>query len=162
MSALFLKTKRMCPLLPVCHNGKMKQAWLLFLFSFFFLSSCGGSEDGYLLVQSSFRGQEVASMRIDCETDKCIKELRSVDLEPLPEGTFCTKIYGGPQEISLAGNVNGEDIAASFNRSGGCEIARFESVVPFLEKNGLAYDDLFPETSSSIRDNINNFPREAK
>ena len=47
---------------------------------------------------------------------------------PVPADQACTMIYGGPETARVKGTVNGEKVDAEFNRSNGCEIARWEAV----------------------------------
>ncbi len=47
---------------------------------------------------------------------------------PVPPGTPCTQIYGGPQEALVVGRFRGTPVRARFNRNGGCEIARWNRV----------------------------------
>jgi Subtilisin inhibitor-like len=44
---------------------------------------------------------------------------------PVPRGIACTQIWGGPQEALVTGTYRGRRVWARFNRSGGCEIARW-------------------------------------
>ena len=57
---------------------------------------------------------------------------------PVPPGTACTEIYGGPQEALVTGRLRGRLVHADFDRKNGCEIARWRRV-------GI----LFPGTVSS-------------
>jgi hypothetical protein len=50
------------------------------------------------------------------------------DLAPVPPSTPCTMIYGGPQKAAITGTVDGQPVTASFNRSNGCEIARWDKL----------------------------------
>jgi hypothetical protein len=47
---------------------------------------------------------------------------------PVPPGTMCTQIYGGPQIARVRGTFRGHKVQATFNRRGGCEIARWNRV----------------------------------
>lgn len=47
---------------------------------------------------------------------------------PVPAGTACTEIYGGPQLASVRGTLDGSAIDARFNRSDGCEIERWQTL----------------------------------
>ena len=59
-------------------------------------------------------------------------------LRPVPPGTVCTMIYGGPQEAEIRGVLRGKRIRAVFNRQGGCEIARWDRLrAVFLVRVGL-------------------------
>lgn len=45
---------------------------------------------------------------------------------PVPRDSMCTMVYGGPQRATVTGTWKGVKVKASFNRSNGCEIARWE------------------------------------
>lgn len=40
----------------------------------------------------------------------------------------CTEIYGGPPTATITRVVEGGEVDASFNRSGGCEIDRWDTL----------------------------------
>jgi subtilisin inhibitor-like len=44
---------------------------------------------------------------------------------PVPPGSVCTQIYGGPQEALVRGRFRGRSVWARFRRRNGCEIARW-------------------------------------
>ena len=45
---------------------------------------------------------------------------------PIPKDAVCTRIYGGPAVAEVEGLYRGETVNARFNRSGGCEIDRWD------------------------------------
>ncbi|MGE5690125.1 MAG: SSI family serine proteinase inhibitor [Pseudomonadota bacterium] len=47
---------------------------------------------------------------------------------PVPPGTACTEIYGGPQEALVRGRHRGRPVWARFDRRDGCAIARWNRV----------------------------------
>jgi hypothetical protein len=47
---------------------------------------------------------------------------------PVPPNTMCTQIFGGPQVAHVKGTFRGNKVQATFNRRGGCEIARWNRV----------------------------------
>lgn len=51
---------------------------------------------------------------------------------PPPADLQCTMIYGGPQTATVTGTVGGEPVAATFARTNGCEIGRWEQLAPLL------------------------------
>ncbi len=51
---------------------------------------------------------------------------------PLPPDIVCTQIYGGPQKARVVGTVGGKRIWATFARTNGCEIGRWNRVSPWL------------------------------
>ena len=50
-------------------------------------------------------------------------------LHPVPMDMACTQIYGGDQVAT----IEGDGLHAMFNRSGGCEIARWDALAPVIE-----------------------------
>lgn len=53
-------------------------------------------------------------------------------LGPVPQDVACTEIYGGPETAAVSGILDGGRIQAQFNRTNGCEIARWEALAPLL------------------------------
>jgi hypothetical protein len=51
---------------------------------------------------------------------------------PLPKDAVCTEIYGGPQTARVVGTVNGRRVHATFTRTNGCEISRWQRISPWL------------------------------
>ena len=54
----------------------------------------------------------------------------------LPRNIVCTEIYGGPQRARVVGTVNGRRIFATYARSNGCEIDRWQRISPWLVPAG--------------------------
>ncbi|TDC11236.1 hypothetical protein E1265_30095 [Streptomyces sp. 8K308] len=52
--------------------------------------------------------------------------------ETTDEGTLCTYMYGGPAHATVEGVWEGESVSTEFTRSDGCEIARWDALVPAL------------------------------
>ncbi len=48
--------------------------------------------------------------------------------DPVPNDQSCTMIYGGPQTATINGSYDGTPINATFNRTNGCEIDRWEKL----------------------------------
>jgi hypothetical protein len=55
---------------------------------------------------------------------------------PVSPRAICTQIYGGPQLAKVVGTVNGRRVRATFTRSNGCEIARWQRISPWLVPAG--------------------------
>lgn len=51
------------------------------------------------------------------------------DFEPTPGQAACTEIYGGPGKATVTGTLDGAAVDATFTRSNGCEIGRWERMV---------------------------------
>jgi hypothetical protein len=56
-------------------------------------------------------------------------DAHSEALHPVPLDMACTEIYGGDQ----VARVTGPGLKANFNRTNGCEIARWDALAPVLE-----------------------------
>lgn len=80
-------------------------------------------------------GEEPLTATVSCEPgaeDGPCARLTVADTAPIDPQTPCTEIYGGPDELTLEGTVAGEEVSATFTRANGCEIDRFERLVPLL------------------------------
>jgi Subtilisin inhibitor-like len=53
-------------------------------------------------------------------------------LAPVPEGTACTEIHGGPERAEVTGTLRGDSVRATFDRTNGCEIARWDALAPLF------------------------------
>jgi len=52
---------------------------------------------------------------------------------PVPEDRVCTMIYGGPATATIRGTFQDDLVNASFNQSNGCEIGRWNQILPVLK-----------------------------
>jgi hypothetical protein len=50
----------------------------------------------------------------------------------------CTEQYGGPETAQVTGTVDGDKVKATFSRTNGCEIARWEAAAPLWTREALA------------------------
>ena len=48
--------------------------------------------------------------------------------EPVAKDQMCTELYGGPQTATVKGTYQGDPVDATFNRTNGCEIDRWEQL----------------------------------
>ncbi|MFE0347101.1 SSI family serine proteinase inhibitor [Streptomyces griseoluteus] len=55
---------------------------------------------------------------------------------PVPPDSICTMIDGGPATAHVTGYWAGRPVDADFSRRNGCEIARWDRLVPFLPGAG--------------------------
>ncbi|MFG2132687.1 SSI family serine proteinase inhibitor [Streptomyces sp. NPDC048751] len=55
---------------------------------------------------------------------------------PVPEGEICTMLYGGPATAHVTGVWAGRPVDATYDRSNGCQIARWDRFVPLLPDLG--------------------------
>ncbi|WP_320777909.1 SSI family serine proteinase inhibitor [Streptomyces sp. CRN 30] len=56
----------------------------------------------------------------------------SSPFSPVAPGTMCTMQYGGPATARITGTWAGRAVDARFDRRDGCEIARWDALVPVL------------------------------
>jgi hypothetical protein len=61
-------------------------------------------------------------------------------LAPVPAGQMCTMIYGGPQTARVTGVWHGEVVDESYRRTDGCEVSRWNRMVPALPSPAGAAD----------------------
>lgn len=57
---------------------------------------------------------------------------------PTPKGLACTQIYGGPQTATVTGTYRGRPVNATFSRTDGCEISRWDRLADVLVVRGGA------------------------
>lgn len=58
----------------------------------------------------------------------------AADVSQRRSDTACTDIYGGPEEATIKGTIRGATVDATFKRTDGCEIARWEKVQALLDE----------------------------
>ncbi|MEU0370754.1 SSI family serine proteinase inhibitor [Streptomyces sp. NPDC006283] len=51
---------------------------------------------------------------------------------PVPQDQMCTQQFGGPATARVTGTWRGRQIDATFDRSNGCEISRWQTLEPVL------------------------------
>lgn len=51
---------------------------------------------------------------------------------PVAPGTMCTMMYGGPATAHVTGTWAGRPVDARFDRADGCQVARWDALVPLL------------------------------
>ncbi|MER5766942.1 SSI family serine proteinase inhibitor [Streptomyces sp. NPDC001985] len=51
---------------------------------------------------------------------------------PVPQGQMCTQQAGGPATARVTGTWHGRPVDATFNRTDGCEISRWQTMEPVL------------------------------
>jgi hypothetical protein len=54
-------------------------------------------------------------------------------LQPVAPDVACTLIFGGPEQATVVGVIDGEEVDAAFERSNGCEIDRWERMAGLLQ-----------------------------
>ncbi|PPK92361.1 subtilisin inhibitor-like [Kineococcus xinjiangensis] len=57
---------------------------------------------------------------------------------PVPKDLMCTQVFGGPETATVRGRWRDSDVAATFKRTDGCEIARWNRLAPLLQPGTAA------------------------
>jgi hypothetical protein len=57
---------------------------------------------------------------------------------PVPPDTMCTMQYGGPATARITGTWAGRPVDAVYSRTDGCEISRWDAMVPLLPRTAGA------------------------
>ena len=57
---------------------------------------------------------------------------------PVPRDAVCTLRYGGPATARVTGTWAGRPVDATYGRTNGCEIARWDRLVPLLPETRSA------------------------
>ncbi|WP_019145240.1 hypothetical protein [Aeromicrobium massiliense] len=65
-------------------------------------------------------------------------DLDAEALAPVSAGRACSQQFGGPETVRVTGTLRGEPVDASFDRTNGCEISRYEKIEPLLAASGIA------------------------
>ncbi len=81
---------------------------------------------------------EPRSLTLDCaeptDSTACgaAAGISDANLRPPAGDTACTQIYGGPEVATIKGTIRGNPVDATFSRTDGCAISRWDSVAPLL------------------------------
>jgi hypothetical protein len=82
--------------------------------------------------------QQPRELKLDCaaptDSQACgaAAGVSEADLEKTAGDTACTQIFGGPEEATIKGEIRGNPVDATFKRSDGCEITRWDRVKALL------------------------------
>jgi uncharacterized protein YceK len=82
--------------------------------------------------------EQPKELKLDCakptDSQACgaAAGVSAADLKPTGGDIACTQIYGGPEEATIKGTIRGETVDATFKRTDGCEISRWDRVKALL------------------------------
>jgi len=104
-------------------------------------AGCGTSETSVEVVYDPDGDGPASSTQIDlrCPSDEqasacaALADVPDEVWDPVPDDAACTAIDGGPEEATIVGMVDSREVNATFNRTNGCEIDRFEAVERVVE-----------------------------
>ncbi|WP_207223412.1 SSI family serine proteinase inhibitor [Pseudonocardia sediminis] len=89
-----------------------------------------GTQDGTVTLDCA---DDDATDRAACDRlDEMARTGGASAFEPVPADAMCTMQFGGPETAEITGTWDGRPVDASFTRSGGCEIERWEALEPVL------------------------------
>lgn len=66
------------------------------------------------------------------------KNAALLNTAPRPTDRACTQQYGGPQQATVTGSVDGKAVESNFSRKDGCEIAAWNAAKEILGSTGGA------------------------
>ncbi|MGI5353439.1 SSI family serine proteinase inhibitor [Streptomyces sp. CA-250714] len=95
------------------------------------------SDGSYTLRCHPAGGRHAAPSRACAALDRATSGGRD-PFKPVPADATCTMIYGGPATARVTGTWHGRKVDARFKRTNGCEVARWNSLVPALPRTGPA------------------------
>lgn len=80
----------------------------------------------------------VAAGRVDASAaaDRTRRAPRGGPFAPVPADAMCTMVHGGPATARIRGIWHGKPVDARFDRSNGCEMSRWDRLVPALPDLG--------------------------
>ncbi|MEW2221628.1 SSI family serine proteinase inhibitor [Streptomyces sp. NPDC006990] len=81
-------------------------------------------------------GEHPAPGRACAALDRAASEGRD-PFAPVPGDAVCTMIYGGPAQAHVTGTWRGRKVDARFSRTNGCEVARWNRLVPALPRTSF-------------------------
>ena len=72
----------------------------------------------------------------DSQACAALDAMKADTFEATPSDVACTQQYGGPETATVKGTLRGKTIDASFSRTNGCEISRWNAAKDLLGAAG--------------------------
>ncbi|MBE4741963.1 SSI family serine proteinase inhibitor [Streptomyces caniscabiei] len=94
----------------------------------------GGGADGTFELRCHPEGGDHPDVREACGRLDRRTTWGTDPFAPVRSGTVCTMQYGGPATAHVTGTWAGRRVDARFDRGDGCEISRWDAMVPLLPK----------------------------
>ncbi|MDT0378854.1 SSI family serine proteinase inhibitor [Streptomyces sp. DSM 42041] len=66
------------------------------------------------------------------DTQRALRAPAAGPFAPVPSEAVCTMVHGGPAHARIKGVWHGKPVDARFDRSNGCEMSRWDRLVPVL------------------------------
>jgi hypothetical protein len=101
------------------------------------VTGAGTGADGTYRLECNPDGGTHPNASAACER---LRQLAAQGQQPFaatPRRSMCTMIYGGPATAHVTGTWQGRTIDAGFKRTDGCEVGRWNALVPVLPAVGV-------------------------
>lgn len=100
------------------------------------VTGTGGAGDGTYTLKCAPNGGTHSSPDAACERLDQLAAAGTNPFRPVTRGAMCTQQYGGPETARVKGRWQGQPVDATFSRTDGCQISRWNSLVPVLPATG--------------------------
>lgn len=96
------------------------------------VSGAGAGVDGTVTLRCHPAGGSHREAGAACARLDAVTRWGKDTFAPVPKDALCTMQYGGPQTARVTGRWAGRQVDATYARTNGCEIARWNALVPVL------------------------------
>ncbi|MEU5899889.1 MULTISPECIES: SSI family serine proteinase inhibitor [Streptomyces] len=96
------------------------------------VTGSGGAGDGTYELNCHPTGGTHPDAAKACERLREVTVWGTDPFAPVPKDSMCTMQYGGPATAHVTGTWQGRPVDATYDRSNGCEISRWDGLVPVL------------------------------
>ena len=96
------------------------------------VTNSGGDGDGTYVLNCHPTGGTHPDAAGACERLEEVTVYGTDPFAPVAPDSMCTMQYGGPATAHITGTWQGRPVDATYNRGNGCEIARWDALVPVL------------------------------
>jgi Subtilisin inhibitor-like len=98
--------------------------------------SDGATPEEWTLTCGSTAGGDHPDPAAACAALQAVVDDGSDPFAPVPADAVCTEIYGGSATATITGTWQREDVDASYSRTNGCEIARWDPLMDVFLTTG--------------------------
>jgi Subtilisin inhibitor-like len=96
----------------------------------------GSAAEEWTLTCGSTPGGDHPDPEAACAAVQAVIDDGGDPFAPVPSDAVCTEIYGGSATATITGTWEGEDVDASYSRTNGCEIARWDPLMDVFRTTG--------------------------
>ncbi|MGH3312214.1 MAG: SSI family serine proteinase inhibitor [Streptomyces sp.] len=96
-------------------------------------------DDGTYRLECNPAGGSHPRARAACEVLTSESNSGRHPFGPVPTSANCTLMYGGPATAHVVGVWHGREVDATFRRTDGCEIERWDALVPALPRTSTGW-----------------------